>query len=105
MTPTTTAAAIEKPRLGFWQIWNMNFGFLGIQFGLALQNANASRIFETLGAQCRRNSHSVAGRSHHWSTRSAAHWLLQRPHLASDAGSAASVFLLVGAFWPAWPCS
>ena len=49
MTPTTTAA-IEKPRLGFWQIWNMNFGFLGIQFGLALQNANASRIFETLGA-------------------------------------------------------
>ena len=50
MTPTTTAA-IEKPRLGFWQIWNMNFGFLGIQFGFALQNANASRIFETLGAQ------------------------------------------------------
>lgn len=38
------------PRLSFWQIWNMNFGFLGIQFGYALQNANVSRIFETLGA-------------------------------------------------------
>lgn len=40
----------EKPRLSFWEIWNMSFGFLGIQFGFALQNANVSRIFETLGA-------------------------------------------------------
>lgn len=40
----------QKPRLGFWEIWNMSFGFLGIQFGFALQNANVSRIFETLGA-------------------------------------------------------
>ncbi len=40
----------SKPTLSFWQIWNMCFGFLGIQFGFALQNANASRIFETLGA-------------------------------------------------------
>ncbi len=40
----------KKPALGFWQIWNMSFGFLGIQFGFALQNANVSRIFETLGA-------------------------------------------------------
>jgi len=40
----------KKPRLGFWDIWNMSFGFLGIQFGFALQNANVSRIFETLGA-------------------------------------------------------
>lgn len=39
-----------KPKLDFWQIWNMNFGFMGIQFGFALQNANTSRIFETLGA-------------------------------------------------------
>lgn len=45
-------AALPKPRpkLSFWQIWNMSFGFLGIQFGFALQNANVSRIFETLGA-------------------------------------------------------
>lgn len=39
----------KKPVLTFWQIWNMSFGFLGIQFGFALQNANVSRIFETLG--------------------------------------------------------
>jgi maltose/moltooligosaccharide transporter len=39
-----------QPRLGFWQIWNLCFGFMGIQFGLALQNSNASRIFQTLGA-------------------------------------------------------
>jgi maltose/moltooligosaccharide transporter len=41
---------IKKPRLSFWQIWNMSFGFLGIQFGFALQNANASRILQTFGA-------------------------------------------------------
>ncbi len=39
----------KKPLLSFWQIWNMSFGFLGIQFGFALQNANVSRIFQTLG--------------------------------------------------------
>jgi len=39
-----------KPELRFTQIFNMCFGFLGIQFGFALQNANVSRIFETLGA-------------------------------------------------------
>ncbi len=42
---------MQKPKLNFWQIWNMSFGFLGIQFGFALQNANVSRIFETLGAK------------------------------------------------------
>ena len=40
----------KKPRLSFWDIWNMSFGFLGIQMGFALQNANASRILQTLGA-------------------------------------------------------
>ncbi len=40
----------QKPALSFWQIWNMCFGFLGIQMGFALQNANVSRIFQTLGA-------------------------------------------------------
>jgi maltose/moltooligosaccharide transporter len=39
-----------KPRLAFWEIWNMSFGFLGIQFGFALQNTSQSRIFQTLGA-------------------------------------------------------
>jgi maltose/moltooligosaccharide transporter len=42
---------MKKPALSFWQIWNMCFGFLGIQFGFALQNANVSRIFQTLGAE------------------------------------------------------
>lgn len=41
---------IKRPKLSFWQIWNMSFGFLGIQFGFALQNANASRILQTFGA-------------------------------------------------------
>jgi maltose/moltooligosaccharide transporter len=39
-----------RPELSFWQIWNMCFGFFGIQFGFALQNSNVSRIFQTLGA-------------------------------------------------------
>ncbi|HTK38604.1 MAG TPA: hypothetical protein VL325_08940, partial [Pyrinomonadaceae bacterium] len=40
----------NKPRLSFWQIWNMNFGFLGIQFGWGLQLANMSAIYTKLGA-------------------------------------------------------
>ncbi|MFN7604195.1 MAG: MFS transporter, partial [Bacteroidota bacterium] len=47
----STVSATTKPQLSFWQIWNMSFGFLGIQFGFALQNANTSRIFSTLGAE------------------------------------------------------
>ena len=42
---------MSKPRLSFWQIWNMSFGFLGIQFGWGLQMGNMSAIYETLGAQ------------------------------------------------------
>lgn len=41
---------MEKRRLSFWEIWNMSFGFLGIQFGFALQGGFMSRIFQTLGA-------------------------------------------------------
>ena len=41
---------MKKHTLGFWDIWNMSFGFLGIQFGFALQGAFMSRIFQTLGA-------------------------------------------------------
>lgn len=41
---------MEKPRLSFWQIWNMSFGFLGIQFGWGLQLANMSAIYTKLGA-------------------------------------------------------
>lgn len=42
--------AMNTKRLSFWEIWNMSFGFLGIQFGFALQGGNMSRIFQTLGA-------------------------------------------------------
>ena len=42
---------MEKRKLGFWEIWNMSFGFLGIQFGFALQGGFMSRIFQTLGAE------------------------------------------------------
>ena len=45
MTNTT------RPRLSFWQIWNMSFGFLGIQFGWGLQMANMSPIYKYLGAE------------------------------------------------------
>jgi maltose/moltooligosaccharide transporter len=40
-----------KPTLSFWQIWNMSFGFMGIQFGWGLQMANMSSIYENLGAK------------------------------------------------------
>src|SRR4029453_11148798 len=41
---------MKKSRINFWQIWNMTFGFLGIQFGWGLQMANMSAIYEYLGA-------------------------------------------------------
>jgi len=41
---------MDKPRLSFWQIWNMSFGFFGIQFGWGLQMGNMSAIYEYLGA-------------------------------------------------------
>ena len=41
---------MEKRRLSFWEIWNLSFGFLGIQMGFALQNANASRVLQIFGA-------------------------------------------------------
>ena len=37
---------MNKRTLSFWEIWNMSFGFLGIQMGFALQNANASEFFK-----------------------------------------------------------
>lgn len=39
-----------KPNLGFWKLWNLSFGFFGVQIAYALQSANISRIFATLGA-------------------------------------------------------
>ena len=39
-----------KPDLGFWKLWNLSFGFFGVQIAYALQSANVSRIFATIGA-------------------------------------------------------
>lgn len=47
---TRLKKVLERPKLTFWQIFNMSFGFMGIQFGFALQNGNASRILQTFGA-------------------------------------------------------
>jgi maltose/moltooligosaccharide transporter len=46
-----TKGILQKPRMSFWQIWNMSFGFLGIQFGFALQTGYASSILLTFGAK------------------------------------------------------
>lgn len=41
---------MKKRQLSFWEIWNVSFGFMGVQFGFALQNANISNVLENLGA-------------------------------------------------------
>lgn len=46
----SSTASQPQRKLSFWELWNMSFGFFGIQFGFELQNSNVSRIFETLGA-------------------------------------------------------
>ena len=40
----------QKPDLSFWKLWNLSFGFFGVQIAYALQSGNISRIFRTLGA-------------------------------------------------------
>ena len=60
-----------KPRLSFWQIWNMSFGFLGIQFGFALQGGFMSRIRlwlrgEIVDAKCHLGGMNPGdGKTHH----------------------------------------
>ncbi|SHF89266.1 maltose/moltooligosaccharide transporter [Microbulbifer donghaiensis] len=49
-TSGATVQPVKQPKLPFWQVWNVSLGFLGVQFGFALQNANASRILSDLGA-------------------------------------------------------
>ena len=51
LTSLPFVRSMQKPRLNFWQIWNMSFGFLGIQFGWGLQMANMSPIYKYLGAR------------------------------------------------------
>ncbi|HEX4068090.1 MAG TPA: MFS transporter [Acidobacteriaceae bacterium] len=50
-TPPPSSTTVRKPERTFWQIWNMSFGFFGIQFGWGLQMANMSAIYEYLGAR------------------------------------------------------
>lgn len=47
---TSSSSSALKPSLSFWQIWNISFGFLGVQIGYSLQNANTSRILSAIGA-------------------------------------------------------
>ena len=57
-----------KPQLSFWQLWTVSFGFLGVQFGFALQNANVSRILSDLGADLHSLSlfcHAMASHKSH----------------------------------------
>jgi maltose/moltooligosaccharide transporter len=49
MNISTAGKRLERPRKSFWGLWNLSFGFFGIQIGFALQNANVSRIFQSLG--------------------------------------------------------
>jgi maltose/moltooligosaccharide transporter len=49
MEGSTAGLRTTKPRMGFRGLWNISFGFFGIQIGFALQNANMSRIFQSLG--------------------------------------------------------
>lgn len=51
MTTNQQAGTFQKPHMNFWQIWNLSFGFLGIQFGWGLQMGNMSAIYEYLGAK------------------------------------------------------
>ncbi len=47
---SSTLSNSSKPALSFWKIWNISFGFLGVQIGYSLQNANTSRILSAIGA-------------------------------------------------------
>ena len=81
---------MQKPRLAPWQIWNMSFGFLGIQFGWGLQMANMSAIYEYLKAQAGPASAAMAGGAADGADRAADHRPHERPHLG-PAGPAAAV--------------
>jgi maltose/moltooligosaccharide transporter len=71
---------MEKRKLSFWQIWNMSFGFLGIQMGFALQNSNVSRIFQTLGANID-DIPFMGSRSYDWLNYPTYNWLFFRQDL------------------------
>ena len=79
---------MDKPPRTFWQIWNMSFGFFGIQFGWGLQMANMSAIYEYLGRAGRSDSHAVAGRAADRIDGAADHRPRQRQHLGTARAGA-----------------
>ena len=72
---------VQKPRMSFWQIWNMSFGFLGIQFGFALQTGYASSILLKFGAKVDNLSWFWLACTAHWYDHPAHHRPLQRSYL------------------------
>ncbi len=82
---------MQKPRKSFWQIWNMSFGFLGIQFGWGLQMANMSAIYEYLGARADQIPILWLAAPLTGLARAADHRPRQRPHV-DPAGTPPAVF-------------
>lgn len=78
---SVTSYTGEKPQLGFWQIFNMCFGFFGIQFGWSLQMGNMSAIYEYLGI-ARADSRTMVSSTHDGLDYSAHYWLFERSYLA-----------------------
>ncbi len=71
----------------------MSVGFFGIQFGFALQNANVSRIFETLGAEIDKIGFFMDRSTHYRFAGTTDHWLFKRQNLASEMGQEKAIFL------------
>ena len=78
----------NQKALSFRQLWNMSFGFFGIQFGFALQNANVSRIFQTLGAEIDDIGYLMDCSTGYRLVGSTHYWLFKRSYLAPVLGSA-----------------
>ena len=79
-----TVTHFRKPERSFWQIWNMSFGFLGIQFGWGLQMANMSAIYEYLGARADQIPDPLASRAADRAADSTAHRPRERSHMGTS---------------------
>ena len=77
----------QNPGLHFGQLFNMSFGFFGIQFGFALQNANVSRIFQTLGADIDKIAILMDRCTFYGLISSTNYWLFKRQNMASKFGA------------------
>ena len=96
---------LTKPNLSFWQIWNLSFGFFGVQIAYALQSANISRIFATLGADPHSLSYFwilpplmgmiVQPLVGTWSDKTWCKWGRRKPYLYAGALAAVLVMVLL----------